>query len=81
MLEKYGVEHAAQYEAFKVTEEYYIKKYGELEGKKRWKDLCYCKGKSMKASYYIEKYGEELGLAKWKEKIENLNRCRDKKAT
>ena len=77
MLEKYGVEHAAQYEAFKVTEDYYIKKYGELEGKKRWKDLCYCKGKSMKASYYIEKYGEELGLAKWKEKIENLNRCRD----
>ena len=77
LITKYGVEHAAQYEAFKVTEDNYIKKYGEIEGKKRWKDLCYNKGKPMRASYYIEKYGEEIGLKKWKEKIQSLNKCRD----
>lgn len=77
MIEKYGVEHAAQYEAFKVTESHFIEKYGEEEGKRRWKDLCYCRGKSMRASYYIEKYGEELGLKKWKERVELLNSIRD----
>lgn len=72
MIEKYGVSHAAQSEAFKVTENYLINKHGEEVGKKLWKDLCYNRGKSMRPSYYIEKYGEEIGLQKWQERYSQL---------
>lgn len=74
MIEKYGVKHPAQSEAFKVTENYLINKHGEELGRKLWKDLCYNRGKSMRPSYYIEKYGEELGLQKWQERYTQLQR-------
>lgn len=72
MLEKYGVEYAAQSELFLVTEEYMINKYGEEQGKKAWKELCYNRGKSNRLSYYVDKYGEEEGRKKYSERIANI---------
>lgn len=72
MIEKYGVMHPAQSEAFKITEQFMINKHGKELGRKIWKQLCYNKGKSMRPSYYIEKYGEEIGLQKWQERYSQL---------
>ena len=72
MISKYGVEHAAQFDAFKVTEKHFVDKFGEELGKKKWKELCFNRGKSARLSYYIEKYGEEEGSRIWKDRIKNL---------
>ena len=40
-----------------------IKKYGEVEGKKRWEK--YCKSISITLNKFIEKYGEVEGKKRW----------------
>lgn len=72
MLNKYGVEHAAQSDKFKVTKEYCVKKYGEIDGLKIWKEICYNKGKSMRYAWFEENYGERAA-EEWEKRIANMN--------
>lgn len=71
LLKKYGVEHAAQSDLFKITEEYCIRKYGEEKGKQMWDRIRYDRGKSNRYDYYIEKYGNDAPK-KWAEHIQNM---------
>jgi very-short-patch-repair endonuclease len=47
-----------------ITEEMYIEKYGEVEGRLRWKELCKSKA-SFSEQFYVDKFGEEEGKRKW----------------
>lgn len=69
LINKYGVEHIAQHDDFKVNLDFYIKKFGEIEGKKKYEELCYEKGKTLRLSYYVELFGEDEGLLKYQERI------------
>ena len=51
-----------------VTESTYIEKYGEEEGKQKWKELCTSKI-SFTEDHYIEKYGEQKGKQKWRDVV------------
>jgi hypothetical protein len=44
----------------------FIKRHGEIEGRKLYNENCKKIGYSNTLEYYIEKYGEELGKDKWK---------------
>lgn len=55
-----------------VTEENMIKRYGEEEGKKRWKKYCRTHCYINTEEYFIDKYGIEEGKKKYKE----LNRLK-----
>ena len=46
------------------SEEKFINKYGEEEGKKRWKS--YCNNLALTEEKFINKYGEEDGKKRWK---------------
>ena len=71
LLKKYGVEHPAQSDLFKVTEEYCVRKYGEEKGKQIWDKIRYDRGKSNRYEYYVEKYGNDAPQ-KWTEHIQNM---------
>jgi len=52
----------------------YIKKYGEIEGLKKWKDLCETKSMSLKNC--ISRHGNEEGLKRYEEfKSKKLGQC------
>ena len=68
MLSKYG--DGWKYQRSKSNDvNYYIEKYGEEEGVKRYNNICYEKGKTNRISYYIEMYGEECGNYLWEERM------------
>lgn len=71
LLKKYGVEHAAQSDLFKVTEEYCVRKYGKEKGTEIWNKIRHERGKSNRYKYYIEKYGENAPQ-KWEEHIQAM---------
>lgn len=63
------------------TEDYYIDKYGEIEGKKRWNEVLNKKLKTQKENFknkkwkngrtleeYQERYGVDVGYKKWSER-------------
>jgi len=75
MVEKYG-EEGLKYQRSKGSDiNYYIEKYGKIEGRKEWKRVCYEKGKSGRIEYYVEKYGEKEGYKLWMEKIYSITKC------
>ena len=72
MLTKYGVEHIAQHEDYKSNLQYYIKKFGEFEGAKKYADACFEKGKSMRLDYYTSLFGDSEGLIKYHKKVKKF---------
>lgn len=54
--------------------DFLIKKYGKIDGTKKYNEICFNKGKSNRYQHYIETYGEEEGLKKWKKRIDNLSK-------
>ena len=80
LLKKYGVEHPAQSDLFKVTEEYCVRKYGEEKGKQIWDKIKHDRGKSSRYEYYVEKYGNEAPK-KWAERIQAIGKHYDSKSS
>jgi hypothetical protein len=52
-------------QSYRFSVEYYIEKFGEVEGKKKWS--TYCKSMDKKSlKYFIEKYGKDKGKELYK---------------
>lgn len=51
-----------------ITEQTYIDKYGEVEGRIKWNELCKSKA-SFTEKHYTDKYGEEVGERLWKDVV------------
>ena len=68
LIKHYGKNYTKFVNGYPSTLDYHIKKYGEIEGIKKYNKLCYEKGKSTRLEFYVEKYGETIGYNKWKEK-------------
>lgn len=69
MLEKYGVDGIRFNRGKGNYLWYYIDKYGDEEGVKKYNEILKLKSESGKKEHYIEKYGEEIGLQKYEERL------------
>jgi len=79
LIEKYGVEHIAQNEDYKVNLQYYIRKFGDIDGPKKYEELCFEKGKAGRLDYYVNLFGEDEGLLKYQERIKKIHNSDVKK--
>lgn len=76
LISKYGdIEGKIKFENYKVkqayagnSKDYFIEKYGYVEGLKKYSNVC--KQKGVTSSNLIRLYGNEIGLKKYKEFIE-----------
>ena len=68
MLEKYSEEGIYEIRTKGSRLNYWIDKLGKEEGIKRYNEICFNKGKSVRKSTYIEMYGDEW-QQKWNEHI------------
>lgn len=68
LLKKYGKEGIYYNRSKGAYIEYYIEKYGEEEGIKKFNAVQKAKSDSSKRETYIEKYGEE----KWEERLKKI---------
>lgn len=69
MLKKYGVDGIRFNRSKGNYLWYYIEKYGDEEGVKKYNEILKLKGEPSKKEYYIKKYGEDIGLQKYEERL------------
>ena len=68
-LSKYSEEERKNNYTKGSTLEYWLEKLGEVEGFKRYNEICYNKGKSNRLEHYISIYGEDKGTEIYKKRI------------
>lgn len=76
---KEEAEHIIKSNSDVTSLNYYIKKYGEKEGSKLYKNMCNQRKHCYTLDGFIRKYGEKEGNLRWSKKFKN--RYNSKKAT
>jgi hypothetical protein len=77
--QRYGIEEGFQKwdrrnksQAYRFSKDYYIEKYGEIDGEVQWKLYCENMVKTTKESF-IKRYGEEKGVERYESFVKNVS--------